>query len=362
MAEDLLNRILFVSGLAEPRGTSTYTSSLLKELGDRGRDCVLVTVEGAMVAEYEKIVPEVHVLPKIDKPRSPFFPRQQLAQIAAEASPSIVHVQSQHALSAGLVCAESAGVPAVLTIHTPLKRRGLRRALSSVDAVIAVSQAVREDLVNNVRLPKEMIRVIPNSLDPNQYKEPTRRGDASVPIVATAGPLEPMKAQTDFIWAAKKVVEAGHHVQFLLIGDGPEEGRLRQQAADLGLQKNFTFVTGVTNYRQPISTCDVFVLPSLQEGLGLSVLQAMAFGKPVVTSNAGGLCLLVRDGENGLMVNRNDPDAIAAAITRLIEAPGFAKELGAQARRFVEAEFSIAACVEKTLTCFREILAATSQE
>ena len=362
MAEDVLNRILFVSGLAEPRGTSTYTSSLLKELGDRGCDCVLVTLEGAMVAEYEKIVSQLHVLPKIDKPRSPFFPKQRLAQIAAEASPSLVHVQSQHALSAGLACAEATGVPTVLTIHMPLKRRGLRRAITSVDAVIAVSQAVREDLVNNVKVPKEMIRVIPNGLDLSQYREGTRRDEAGVSIVATAGALEPVKAQTDFIVAAKQVIDAGRNVQFLVIGDGPEEGRLRQQATDLGIQRNLTFVTGVTNYRQPISTCDVFVLPSLQEGLGLSVLQAMAFAKPVVTTNAGGLCLLVRDGENGLMVNRGEPDAIAAAITRLIENPGLARDLGVRARRFVEAEFSIAACVDKTLACFREVLAAASDK
>jgi len=362
MAEDSLKRILFVSGLAEPRGTSTYTSSLLKELGDRGSNCVLVTLEGAMVAEYEKIVPELHVLPKVDKPRSPFFPKQQLTQIAAEASPSIVHIQSQHALAAGLLCAEAANVPAVLTIHTPMKRRGLRRAIRVVDTVIAVSQAVREDLVNNVRVPKEIIRVIPNGLDLSQYRVGASRDESSVPIVATAGALEPMKAQGDFVAAAKKVIGDGHKAQFLVIGDGPEEGRLRQQAVDLGLQKNLTFVTDVTNYRQPISTCDVFVLPSLQEGLGLSVLQAMAFAKPVVTTNSGGLCLLVRDGENGLMVNRSDPDALAAAITRLIENSDFAGELGARARRFVEAEFSIAACVDKTLACFREVLATTAEE
>ncbi len=360
MAEDLLNRILFVSGLAEPRGTSTYTSSLLKALADRGCDCVLVALEGAMVAEYEKTVPKLHVLPKIDKPRSPFFPKQQLTQIASQASPSIVHIQSQHALAAGLVCADAAKVPAVLSVHMPLKRRGLRRAITSVDAVIAVSQAVREDLVNNVKVPKEMIRVIPNGLDVRQYKESTRRGETGVPIVATAGPLEPMKAQADFVKAAKMVIDAGHNIQFLLIGDGREEGSLRQLATDLGLQKNLTFVTGVTNYRQSIGTCDVFVLPSLQEGLGLSVLQAMAFGKPVVTTNAGGLCLLVRDGENGLMVNRSDPDAIAAAITRLIETPDLARDLGERARRFVEAEFSITACVDKTLACFRDVLTATA--
>lgn len=358
MADASLGTILLVSGLAEPRGTSTYTSSLLKGLLDRGHKCVLVTVEGAMVAEYEKVSVELHALPKLDKPRSPFFPKQQLRHIASEAQPAVVHIQSGHALAAGLLAAEAARAATVLTVHTPLGKRRLRRAIASTDRVIAVSQAVREDLVNNVRVPKEMIRVIPNGLDLSQYKVPCPGGDSGVPIIATAGPLEPMKAQKDFLTAARKVMDAGCNAQFLVIGDGQEENALRQQAADLDIQKHVTFVTGVTNYRQPISTCDVFVLPSLLEGLGISVLQAMAFAKPVVTSNAGGLCMLVRDGENGLMVNRSDPDAIAAAVIKLIENPALASALGERARSFVAAEFSMAACVDKTLACFRDAIAA----
>ena len=358
MAGTSLDTIMLVSGLAEPRGTSTYTSSLVKELLDRGHKCVLMTLDGAMVAEYEKLNVELHALPKLDKPRSPFFPKQQLCHIAAESQPAIVHIQSERGLAAGLLAAEAAKAPTVLTVHMPLGRRRLRRAITSVDKVIAVSQAVREDLVNNVKVPKEMIRVIPNGLDLSQYKVPCPRRDSSVPIIATAGPLEPVKAQKDFVAAARKILDAGHNAQFLVIGDGPEEGPLRQQAVDLDIQKNVTFVTGVTNYRQSISTCDVFVLPSLLEGLGISVLQAMAFAKPVVTSNAGGLCLIVRDGENGLMVNRNDPDAIAAAVIKLIENPALASALGQQARSFVAAEFSMAACADKTLTCFRDAMAA----
>ena len=359
MTESAITKILLVSGVAQPRGTSAYTLGLLRELTLRSYECVLATVEGPMVAEYEKLSAQVHVLPKLDKPRSPFFPKQQLISLATEAQPHIVHAQSQHAVAAAFHGAEALGVPCVLTIHMPLSKRGLKRAIASVNGIIAVSQAVREDLVNKVKIPKDMIQVIPNGLDVAQYNNAQPRREGSVPIIATAGPLEPQKAQKDFLAAAKLILDARHNVQLLVIGDGPEESRLRQQATDLGIQKNVTFVTNLTDYRQAIGTCDIFVLPSLQEGLGLSVLQAMAFGKPVVSSNAGGLCVLVRDGENGLMVKKSDPQGIAEAVGRLIEDPGLAATLGSCARRFVEAEFSIAACVDKTLAFFEEALSPT---
>ena len=260
MAEEALERILFVAGVAEPRGTSTYTALLLKELRQRGHPGVLATVDGPMVDEYQKLDVQVHVLPKLDKPRSPFFPRQQLAKLAREAEPDLVHIQSLHALGAGLVAGEAADVPAILTVHMPPEKRRLRKAMASVDGIIAVSQAVREHLVNKLKIPKEAIQVIPNGLDLSQHHIPASGTDSGVPIIATAGPLEPQKAQADFLSAAARILEAGHNAQFLVIGDGPQETALRQHAVDLGIQKQVTFVTGVTNYRQAISTCDIFVL------------------------------------------------------------------------------------------------------
>ncbi len=356
MAEQAPERILCVSAVAEPRGTSTYTQGLVQAMRDREAECVLLALEGPMVAEYEKLGVELHVLPKLDKPRSPFFPKSELAAIAREACPQIVHIQSQHALGAGLLAAEAANAPAVVTVHIPLAKRSAKKALMNVEGIIAVSQAVREDLVNSVRLPREMIRVIPNGLDLSKYRAPEPKAERRATVVATAGALEPVKAQGDFLAAAKILLDAGHNTQFLVIGDGPEEGKLRQQAAHLGIQKNVTFVTDVTNHRQHISTCDVFVMPSCMEGLGLFVLQAMAFAKPVVSTSAGGLCQIVHDGENGLVVNRNDPAGIAAAVTKIMGDPRLAQSLGTRARQFVEAEFSIAACADKTLACFREVL------
>ncbi len=356
MPSSPLKNILFVSAVGEPRGTSAYTHSLVQEVSSRGLGVSLIALEGPMVAEYEKLGVDLHVLPKLDKPRSPFFPKHELAAIAEQAAPQIVHITSQHALGAGVLASHAAGAPAVVTVHIPLERRSARKALMSVAGVIAVSQAVREDLVNHVHVPREMVRVIPNGLDLSRFKTPEPRAEGRVPVIATAGALERVKAQCDFLAAARRILDSGRNAQFLIIGDGPEEANLRQQAADLGLQKHVTFVTGVTDHRRHISSCDIFVMPSLMEGLGLFVLQAMAFAKPVVSTNAGGLCLIVRDGETGLVVNRNDPESMAAAVIWLLEHPELARRLGASARRFVEAEFSLTACVDKTLAYFQEII------
>jgi glycosyltransferase involved in cell wall biosynthesis len=312
-----------------------------------------------MEAEYARLDVELHVLSHLHRPFSPFFPRSRLKRIAAAAQPKLVHIQNPHGLRAGLVSARAARAPAVLTVHMPLAQRGLRPCIRAVNGIIAVSEAVREDLVNSSRIPKDKIRVIPDGLDLAQYR-PCPFRDAKVPVIATAGALEPRKAQKDFLTAAKQVLDAGRQAQFLIIGDGPEESRLRRHAAELGVHKSVTFVTNVTDFRQPLSTCDVFVLPSLMEGLGLVVLQAMALAKPVVTTSAGGLCLIVTHGHNGLLVSPNAPAEIAAAVLRLLENPGLAQALGANARQFVEAEFSIVDCVDKTLAYFHDIRNASS--
>ena len=102
---------------------------------------------------------------------------------------------------------------------------------------------------------------------------------------------------------------------------------------------------------------DVFVSPAREELSGVIILEAMACGKPVIATSVGGVYRIVRDQETGLLVRRDDPNAIAAAVSRLLDDPAFARQIAARAREFVRSGFDLASCVEKTLAFYETALA-----
>jgi glycosyltransferase involved in cell wall biosynthesis len=143
----------------------------------------------------------------------------------------------------------------------------------------------------------------------------------------------------------------------LVVGAGPEEGPLRARVREQGLQKR-VFVAGARRYVAPwLEAADALVLPSREEGLPVSALEAMARGRPVVATRVGGTAEAVVDGESGLLVPPESPAALADAMACLIREPALREAMGKRARARVEAEFSLQAMVGATLRCYQEALA-----
>jgi glycosyltransferase involved in cell wall biosynthesis len=204
--------------------------------------------------------------------------------------------------------------------------------------------------------------VIPNGIPVAAFNRPanpalrnTLTGSVERPIILTLARLDKQKGHPYLLKAAAQVPEA----LFLLVGDGPERASLENLAQQLGIAGRVLFL----GYRQDIpdllSICDMMVLPSLYEGLPLSILEAMAAGKPVIATNIGGTNEAVIDGETGLLVPPADPPALAAAIRKLIGNPLLAGKLAAAGKAEVHREFSVETMIRKVTQAYDEILEAT---
>ena len=135
----------------------------------------------------------------------------------------------------------------------------------------------------------------------------------------------------------------------LIAGQGPEEAALKKLTQDLRLSAHVHFKSTTNQTQDLLCAFDVFVMPSLMEGLGLSVIEAQACGIPVVASRVGGLVDLIEDGQSGYLVPINDPAALANRIIEVLRNPRLSKIMAQQARLNIEKHFSVQRMLQETL-------------
>jgi len=225
----------------------------------------------------------------------------------------------------------------------PLKGGRYRRYLYNrgVDGVVAISQKIADLLVSG-GVKRERIRVIHSGIDPLPYRQ-ARAGKthSDALVVGTMAVLEERKGHRFLLEAAVLLKRRGYRLEYRFAGEGSERERLERIAIELGLREEVGFVGFVSDAPAFLSAIDIFVLPSLYEGLGVAVLEAMAAGRPVVASRVGGIPELVQDQITGLLVPPKDPEALASAISRLLSQEGLLQEMGSRARGRVERHFTV---------------------
>lgn len=283
--------------------------------------------------------------------------------------PAVFHAHLTWPLACkfGLVGAILARVPAIVaTVHLylefPIDRSILmqqRLIISAAGRYIAVSRDTAQRLIRKLHWPANKVQVIHNGVafhpidDRSASIVHQQLAKGARPIVLTVARLDEQKGHRYLLEAAAQVPEA----QFVLAGDGPLRSVLEAQAQSLGLQERLTFL----GYREDIpallAACDVFVLPSLYEGLPLSILEAMAASKPVIATRIGGTDEAVIDGETGLLVPPADPTALVAAIRSVLNDHVLAQRLAAAGRVRVEREFSTVAMVQQATAVYDVLLA-----
>ena len=226
----------------------------------------------------------------------------------------------------------------------------------AVDVVIAISEGVRAALVRGGVRP-EVITVVPSGIDPEACVAPESARarvrqelgvGADTMLVLVVGALERRKGHAVLLAAAARL--AGRPVRYAFCGTGREADALAAAAAPLHDAVRFL------GFRDDVAAClaaaDVVAMPSLQEGLGVAALEAMAAGKPVVASRVGGLAEAVVDDVTGLLVPPGDPAPLAAALERLAVDPALRARLGAAGRAHVLARYTSARMAASTLACY----------
>jgi glycosyltransferase involved in cell wall biosynthesis len=277
------------------------------------------------------------------------------------AEPEIVHVHDSAAVASGALGARMAGgIPVVVTRRTqrPLRGGWLGRVKYGwCERVICVSEAVKRQHFE-VGLPEELLTVIPDFVDCRHFDPGSAgpRDPAGPPTMLIMGQLSADKGHRVLLDAMHDVIGRAPEARLRIAGRGEEEPRLRAQAGALGLAGRVEFTGFLNDVRGALAQADVFVQPSLWEGLGLAVLEAMAMGKPVVVSDAGGLPESVVEGETGLVVRAGDAGALGEAILFLIRNPDRAREMGEAGRRRAVEVYDRPRIVERILALYEEVL------
>ncbi len=301
------------------------------------------------------------------------------ARLASRDRFDVVHVHwpIPHALF-GLAARRVAGVPLVLTFHgvelTWTRRRWpilapfLRHVIRTADAVTANSSYTAA-LIRSV-YDRDVVRIPFGATIEPPGAEPVPAKPAGGPFeLLFAGRLVERKG-VHYLLEALAGLRARRPVYLRVVGDGPLRAWLEARAGELGLADRVRFDGFVSSEElaRRFASCDAFVLPAVvdakgdTEGLGVVLVEALTYARPVVASAAGGIVDVIRDGETGLLVPPGDAGALARAIAELVDDPVRARALGAAGRAHVEREFSWPVIIERLLSLYRSVAARPAGE
>jgi glycosyltransferase involved in cell wall biosynthesis len=357
MSETEELNVLLVAGRMEIRGSCTYTLRLARRLPDCGIAATLVSSDTQQIDDETRAAIKYQEYRRIDAPLWGCLVRSCLLRDLRERPPALLHIQSPRALALGSWLARRLEKPFVLTVHhhlVPRERLAVDRRLCR--RIIAVSRSLRDDLVDRQGFSPELVTVIPAGVDVAPHPDcPIALDPGHVPVIGTAGPLEAVKGLPYFLGAARQLLDVRPELEFLIAGAGPEEANLRRVARELGIIQKVTFVPYLRDFTESLAAMDVFCLPSLQQGLGTIMLEAMALGRPVIATSVGGVSSAVKDGETGLIVPPGDSRALARRTLELLENPARAQAIGAAARQRVSDEFNVNRMALETAELYREI-------
>ena len=283
--------------------------------------------------------------------------------------PAVFHANLTWPLACkyGLLAAALARVPAVIASEhslgppsVPRRSVYVQQLISAgVHRYVAVSEALAQRLRQVYRLPPGKVRVVHNGLLADRFDRPPEpglrswlAGQPARPVVLTTARLDEAKGHRFLLEAARLVPEA----TFVLAGAGPERDALEAQARALGVAERVTFLGYRSDIPALLASADVFVLPSLAESFGLSVLEAMAANKPVVATSVGGLPEVVEHDVTGLLVPPADPLALAGAIRAVLADPARARRLAAAGHARVRQDFAAHHMVDRITGLYDEVL------
>lgn len=258
--------------------------------------------------------------------------------------------------------------PAVATVHGKnyysqrFVRRVLYRSLSKISKFVAVSDDIKNFLVERIGLSTRSIAVIANGIDIEKHKtrnevRATTRAGLGVGeddiLVGAVGNLYPVKGHIYLVAAAAKILTTQKNVYFVIAGRGAEQTRLQAEIDRLGIADHFHLLGFREDIDRLLQSFDIFVMPSLSEGMPLSILEAMAAKRVVVASAVGGIPEFIADGRNGVLVPAMDSEKLASQLEVLINNPGKRAQIADTAFAEVCASYSQETCTSAYLQLYQ---------
>jgi glycosyltransferase involved in cell wall biosynthesis len=353
-------------------GTEGQISEIAARLDPRRFTVCVCALKGEDVLARELRARGVRVVTLGGQARFDIRVIWRLARLIREVRPDVIHAFLFWANVASRVLGKLLGVPILISsyrdreiwhgrLHLMIDCLTARWA----DAVTCCSEAVRQFVTSRLGGEEKKFVTIPNGIDVDRFEVRTTRTKsdlglcADLPVIGTVCRLvEPKKGLSVLLHALGRLAQqsATPRCQLLIVGDGPALDHLRRLSDQLGIAPWVVFAGMRRDVPSLLPLMDVFVLPSAYEGFGISIIEAMAAGRPVVATAVGGIPDIVVHGETGLLVPPADPAALASAVDTLLTNPRKAATFGARGRERASERFSIEAVVRRHAELYESLL------
>jgi glycosyltransferase involved in cell wall biosynthesis len=373
-------------------GPALHVAYLTAGLAKRGYETTLVAGslargEDSMAFVADELGIEVERIEELHREISPLRDAVaivRLARLIRRVRPHILHTHTAKAGAVGRLAALLAGdARPPIVVHTfhghvlrgyfdPLRTAGFRlleRWLATKStALVAVSPQVRDDLVSLGVAPRERFVVVRVGIELEQRVAAERDGRGESRRVLGIGPdrfavgwigrMTGVKRTDDVLRAFRRLRDRGVDACLCMIGDGPDRPAVERRAHELGLMRD-TFFLGYQEEVAPFyAAFDAMILPSINEGTPVSAIEALAAGRPVVATRVGGVPDVIREGEDGFLVEPGDVDALAERLARLAADPELRERLGTAGRARVIPRYSVERLVDDIDLLYRSLLAS----
>jgi glycosyltransferase involved in cell wall biosynthesis len=374
-------------------GPALHVAYLTAGLAKRGYETTLVAGslargEDSMAFVADELGIEVERIEELHREISPLRDAVAIVRLARairRVRPHILHTHTAKAGAVGRLAALLAGdARPPIVVHTfhghvlrgyfdPLRTAGFRlleRWLATkTTALVAVSPQVRDDLVSLGVAPRERFVVVRVGIELEQRVAAERdgRGESRRVLgiapdrfaVGWIGRMTGVKRTDDVLRAFRRLRDRGVDACLCMIGDGPDRPAVERRAHELGLMRDTLFLGYQEEVAPFYAAFDAMILPSINEGTPVSAIEALAAGRPVVATRVGGVPDVVREGEDGFLVEPGDVDALAERLARLAADPELRARLGAAGRARVVPRYSVERLVDDIDLLYRSLLAAS---
>lgn len=355
---ETVERVLLITHELSFRGSSILLLRLAQGLRERGIEIVVLCTRRKSIDPglTEKV--RVEVVPGFTVPFWGRVVRRTVLQNLIDQPPDVIHVLGPRMLPQSLWLARSLNCPLILglTDQAEANRIMLPSTAHICKGIICVSDSVKAAIPSRLEQFEQRVILpgVPLNLAANE-----RQGvsEERTPVIGMAGPLEVIKGGSFFLRACHRVVESGRSLRVVIAGSGPEEKNLRKLSTSLEMDQYVTFVDDGVAMADFLSAIDIFCLPSLQQGFGVIMLEAMALGCPSIASGVGGILSIIEDGVNGLIVPPSDSRALAERMMELLDDPGKAARIAIAGQNLVEDRFTVERMTEETLLLYNEVVA-----
>lgn len=360
-------RILLVSSAKHFGGGERHLIDLGRGLIKRGHDVFVALRPSNQWQSRLDFIPESNILHVSIRNSFGMFSANRIGRFINANNIDIIHAHvARDYLPASVAARIGRNSRFVLTRHVMFPMKPFYRyALNNVDAAVAVSEGVRNELSRVID--RQKIRVIHNGLDVSplenanaaafEFRKFNNIPDDAV-LIGTVGELKVLKGQRDLVLAANEVVKKIDNAYFLIMGvdnavGQPFRRELKRLAEVLGIGGRFVWLDWMNDSRPAFAAMDIFVSPSHSESFGLAMLEAMSAGKPVVATETEGARTLL--GKNAALVSVANPVELAASISRAAALPEEAASVGAELRETAAREFSLERFIDEHDKLYRSL-------